>query len=110
MALEIEAKMKVSALAFVRARRRGADAERVGLTLETNVFFDTEDRSLLACDEGLRLRTNRDAESGRTHHVVTHKGPQQSGRVKQREETELIVNDAHAGAHLLEKLGYIKTL
>ena len=43
------------------------------------MFLDTKGRSLLAADEGLRLRTNLSVETGRAAHVITHKGPQQPG-------------------------------
>jgi adenylate cyclase, class 2 len=110
MAIEIEAKMAVPDLEAVRAALRARGAERVGRTDETNVFLDTKGRSLLAADEGLRLRTNRDAETGRETHVITHKGPQQAGAFKSREETELEVPDAAAAFRLLEKLGLRRTL
>ena len=110
MAVEIEAKMAVSDLDVVRAALRARGAERVGRTDETNIFLDTKGRSLLAADEGLRLRTNRNAETGRATHVITHKGPQQAGAFKNREETELEVPDAADALRLLEKLGLRRTL
>jgi predicted adenylyl cyclase CyaB len=110
MALEIEAKMAVPNLDAVREALRTGGARRVRRTRETNVFFDTEDRTLLAGDEGLRLRTNWDADSGRTTHVITHKGALQAGKLKSREETELTVDDPAAATKLLERLGLAVTL
>ena len=110
MSLEIEAKMAVPDLDAVREALRASGARRVKWTAETNVFFDTEDRTLLAADEGLRLRTNRDAESGRATHVITHKGALQTGRLKSREETELTVDDPDAATKLFERLGLAVTL
>ena len=51
MPVEIEAKMKVDDLSVVRERLKQAGAEHDGAVLETNVFFDTDDRSLLAADK-----------------------------------------------------------
>jgi len=110
MALEIEAKMAVPDLGPVREALRGQGARRLKATLETNVFFDTADRTLLAVDEGLRLRTNRDADSGRSTHVITHKGALQVGRLKSREETEVTVDDPAAATKLFERLGLGVTL
>src|SRR4051794_25938826 len=110
MAVEIEAKMAVPDLDVVRAALRARGAERVGRTDETNIFLDTKGRSLLAADEGLRLRTNLNVETGRATHVITHKGPQQPGAFKNREETELEVPDAADALRLLEKLGLRRTL
>jgi adenylate cyclase class 2 len=110
MAVEIEAKMAVPDHEPVREALRGRGARRVKRTNETNVFFDTEDRSLGAAGQGLRLRTNRDADSGRATHVITHKGPLQAGQLKSREETEVVVDDPVATTRLFERLGLGITL
>ncbi len=110
MAVEIEAKMSVDSFDPVRSRLREAGAKPLGEHFEVNMFFDTEDRSLLAADEGLRLRLERDASSGRERHIVTWKGPRQMGALKSREEIELEVGGADAAVRLLERLGYLRTL
>src|SRR5690349_3617000 len=94
----------------MRARLRAAGAEQAGRTLETNVFFDTEDRSLLAADEGLRLRRNHDEATGNDEHVITYKGPRQHGQLKSREEIELTVASSEDATHLLERLGFVRML
>ena len=75
--IEIEAKMSVPDLDVVRARLRELGATPLGSVLETNTFFDTEDRSLLAADEGLRLRKRVDVEYERdeVHHHVQRPAP-----------------------------------
>jgi adenylate cyclase, class 2 len=106
MTVEIEAKMSVPSLDAVRGRLRERGAMPVGDFLETNTFFDTEDRSLLAADEGLRLRLNRNAAAGTQENVITYKGPRQQGVVKAREEIEIAVSDPGQATALLERLGY----
>ena len=110
MPVEIEAKMAVPNLEPVRATLKRLDATGGGLTLETNIFFDTQDRALEKAGSGLRLRTNRDAASGNETHVITHKGPLLAGGVKSREETELTVENAADAAALFAQLGFRKTL
>ncbi len=110
MAVEIEAKMKVPSLEPVRASLLKAGAERVGEFFETNVFFDTEDRSLLAADQGLRLRVNRNVETNDEQYVMTFKGPRLHGKLKSREELELGVANARDGERFLGALGYQKIL
>lgn len=110
MPVEIEAKMQVADHGSVREALRRRHAEGGSVTLETNVFFDTPDRRLLAGDEGLRLRTNHDSATGHETHVVTYKGPRMPGPLKSREEVELTVDDPAATARLFEKLGYLKIL
>ncbi|HEY2587625.1 MAG TPA: class IV adenylate cyclase [Tepidisphaeraceae bacterium] len=106
MALEIEAKMKVDDFDAVRAKLVECGATRVGAVLETNTFFDTPDRSLLAADRGLRLRRAKDLASGDERFVVTVKGPAQSGPLKTREEAEVNVDDGERAIAVLRALGY----
>lgn len=106
MAVEIEAKMKVADLEMVREKLREAGGKRIGKVLELNTFFDKEDRSLLASDEGLRLRQARDLETGKTTIVATHKGPRQRGMLKSRQEVEVTVGEWDQAVELFEKLGF----
>ena len=71
-------------------------AKHFGAVLETNSFFDTPDKSLLAQDKGLRLRRTRDQRTGEEHFVITVKGPAQPGLFKSREEAETDVDDGAA--------------
>lgn len=106
MALEIEAKMKVDGFDAVRAKLVQCGATRHGTELETNTFFDTPGRALVAGDRGLRLRRAKDLASGRERFVITVKGPAQSGPLKTREEAEVNVADGEAAASVLAALGY----
>src|SRR5262245_44039022 len=110
MAVEIEAKMSVPDLATVRERLKELGAEPAGRTLETNTFFDTEARALLAADEGLRLRRNIDATTGADEHIITYKGPRQHGKLKSRDEVELTVANSDHASELLERLGFVRML
>ncbi|HEX8340501.1 MAG TPA: class IV adenylate cyclase [Tepidisphaeraceae bacterium] len=110
MSVEIEAKMKVSDLSVVRAKLPAAGAVAGAKYFEINAFFDTEDRSLLAADHGLRLRINRDEATGKQTYVYTFKGPRQPGALKSREEIELDVGDPKAAEKFLGALGYAKVL
>lgn len=110
MAVEIEAKMKVDSFDAIRAKLAEIGAVRQGEAMETNVFFDTDDRSLLAADKGLRLRTTQPLPSGPAKHTITFKGPRQHGPLKSRDETELGATDAKDAIALLEVLGFRKIL
>lgn len=110
MPVEIEAKMSVDSHDAVRARLRECGARPAGSHFEVNTFFDTDDRSLLAADEGLRLRLQRDDATGKERHIITWKGPRQPGPLKSREELELEVDGADAAVRLLERLGYLRTM
>src|SRR5205814_289759 len=110
MAVEIEIKLKVDHLAMVRDRLRQLGAVRAREVMETNVFFDTTDRALLASDCGLRVRISRDLTTRKEKIAITYKGPRDEGDVKTREEIELGVDSTEAAVQLLEKLGYVKTL
>src|SRR5438105_877599 len=111
MPVEIEIKLKVDHLAPIRDRLRQLGAKRVGEVMETNIFFDTPDRALLASDCGLRLRRARDLERGGDDRLVlTYKGPRGEGEVKRREEIEVAVDRMEPTVKLLEHLGYAPML
>jgi adenylate cyclase class 2 len=110
MAVEIEAKMKVADLGKVRAKLEEVGATKSGEVFEINTFFDTDDRSLLAADQGLRLRVNRDVATGKEVYIYTFKGPRLHGKLKSREELELEVGDPKDGERFLIALGYTKIL
>jgi adenylate cyclase class 2 len=106
MAAEIEAKMKIESFDAIRRRLQELRARRVGKTLETNTFFDTPDGKLVREGKGLRVRDARDLETDQTRHVVTFKGPQAKGELKNREEIEFSVDDGEAAATLLRAIGF----
>lgn len=110
MAVEIEAKMKVPDHGVVRSRLKAAGAVSIGSVVETNTFFDTEDRSLLAKDHGLRLRHARDNAGAKDISTITFKGPRLSGALKSREERELKVGSPKEAMALLESLGFSRVL
>lgn len=106
MPLEIEAKMRAPDLDLVRAKLRAVGAARVGVVAETNRFYDTPDGRLGKADQGLRLRTNADVETGQATHVVTYKGKRRPGKFKTREELEFATDDPTATAEVFDRLGY----
>jgi adenylate cyclase, class 2 len=110
MGRELEAKMQVEDHEPLRARLRAAGAERLSACMELNTFFDSAERTLVAQDKGLRVRHTCDFVTGAERHVVTYKGPQQDGALKNREEVEFVADDGEQAAVLLERLGYAPTL
>src|SRR4051812_30649468 len=110
MPVEIEAKIKVEDHAPIRGKLQAAGAKFVRDHLETNVIFDTEDRSLLAVDKGLRVRSAKDAKTGEEDCTITYKGPRRQSALKSREETELKVENFTAAIQLLEQLRFIQVL
>ena len=110
MPVEIEIKLKVEEPALVREKLRALGAQPAGRAMETNSFFDTADRALLAADCGLRIRRSRPLEGGDEILIITYKGPRADGPVKQREEIEIIVDALEPARLLLERLGYQEQL
>jgi adenylate cyclase, class 2 len=111
MALEIEAKMKVADLEAVRARLAELHADRRSAVLEINNFFDTSDSSLLAADQGLRVRQARPISGdGGVKATITFKGPRRRGPLKSREEIELVVDRADVAEELIQRLGLSRVL
>lgn len=111
MPVEIEAKLKVNDFEQVRERLKSAGATHVGNVIETNFFFDTDDRSLLAADQGLRLRHKRSSSGDEPEKfIITFKGPRQQGKFKSRDELEVGVLNGKDAVALLDRLGYHEVL
>lgn len=110
MGMEIEAKMKVPNHDAVRARLKEVGATPDGSVLETNTFFDTPERTLLAQDKGLRVRHTIDPQSKAEQTIITFKGPRQKSAMKSRDERELHVENAIHAMSLFEGLGFARLL
>lgn len=110
MPVEIEAKIKVDDLGPVRARLEQVGGKYVGDFFEVNAIFDTEDRSLLAEDKGLRVRSAKDVKTGAEACTVTYKGPRRHSAMKSREETEMTVESFGPAVRLLEQLRFTQIL
>jgi adenylate cyclase class 2 len=110
MAVEIEAKIKVDDLAPTRAKLQEAGAKFVADQYEVNAIFDTEDRSLLAADKGLRVRSAKDLKTGEETCTVTFKGPRKHSALKSRQENEVKVEGFQAAVELLEALSFHQVL
>jgi adenylate cyclase class 2 len=104
--LEIEAKIKVEDFVAIKDRLSILGAASIGQYEETNTFFDTPARTLLAADQGLRLRRKRDLATKGEQFILTFKGPCQTGPLKTREERELLVASDTDAVALLHSLGY----
>ncbi|HEV8606281.1 MAG TPA: class IV adenylate cyclase [Tepidisphaeraceae bacterium] len=110
MPIEIEAKMKIPGPEPVLQALRDSGASHEGDHIETDTFFDTKDRTLLAADKGLRLRVAHNLKTNRSHCLLTHKGPAGHGPLKKREETETTVGNPDATTRLLQQLGFVQWL
>ena len=110
MPLEIEAKMKLDDVAALEKRLTAAGAQHVVELLEVNTFFDTPRGKLKAGDEGLRIRLEKSTDGSHVEATITHKGPRAHGRMKTRDESEVVVADARAAATLLTALGFVSVL
>lgn len=108
MPTETELKIPVDDLDQVEARLRKLHAQPIGQFLQDDMFFDSQDRRLLAADRGLRLRTldRSDQPSAKRQYVLTYKGARQSSDIKKREEIEVEVSDPKAMIDVLDRLGF----
>lgn len=111
MPVEREAKMQVADHEPIRARLTDLGAQHLASNLETDSFFDTEDRRLLAAGKGLRIRRVVSGDSaGNGASRVTFKGPRQPGALKTREELEAAVSDADVMEQILLRIGFVRML
>ena len=110
MAKEIEIKYAVEDLAVVKRKLRAAGATHLGTVEQSDAYFDTPDRRLLAADSGLRLRTTRilrrGAEKIEGGALLTFKGPaRRGGRAKVRTERQSHVGAPAVVAEILAACG-----
>lgn len=110
MGLEIEAKMRLRDTAAFERKLLELGAVRGPVIFEINTFFDTPVGTLKSADRGLRIRIEREIDTGHTRVAITHKGPRAHGVLKSRMEHELVAADAEAASELLQALGYIAVL
>jgi len=108
MRVEIEAKLKVDSLYEIEGKLAECGASFVREVVQTDWYFDTEDRELTRADMCLRLRIEKG--DSREQLVLAYKGPKEQDDYKKRQEAELQVSDAKAAELLLGGLGYHKAL
>ena len=104
MAVETEAKIKVTDHKVLRERLKELGAKCEGERLEVNIYFDTVEGELLRTDRALRLRSIGEKN------VLAYKGPAQQSKYKQRQEIQIKVTDGDAVQSLLGELGFGQSL
>jgi predicted adenylyl cyclase CyaB len=91
VAVEIEAKFRLSDPTVIRRRLARLGARPQGMVLEHNTYFDAPGGRLRRRDCGLRIRVlQRTGRRKRT--FLTYKGPRRKGPLKVRQEEELEVS------------------
>lgn len=115
MSNEIEAKFKVADFAAVRRALRAAGAKFMGNVEQTDDYYDTPDKSLLARDCGLRIRSTRIRRKGEatidTRPLLTYKGPGGNHkRMKIRREVQTHLDCPIAIAEVLGACGMELTM
>ena len=110
MAQEIEVKFRVAGLAGIRRRVRAAGGVHRWTVRQTDVYFDTPARDLLAGNTGLRLRHVRAIRRGTceidTRSELTYKGPPSKHKsLKIRPEHQTHIDDADAVIEILTAVG-----
>lgn len=109
MSIEIEAKMRLSDRDALIQTLDQVGGVFVADLAETNSYFDSPGGGLKSTDQGLRIRVEVAAAGTPDESItttITHKGPRAHGRLKSREETELVVNNPRDAAVLLDAIGY----
>lgn len=110
MSIEIEAKMRLDDVGRLESRLEAIGAKRGREVLEANTYFDTPDGALTVQDQGLRLRIENEVGGVNPVAIVTHKGPCASGQLKQRAETQFIVNDPQSARQVFTALGFSRQI
>lgn len=110
MPLEIEIKLRIDNHPALRDALRRVNATRVASVTETNLFFDRPDRSLLSTNRGLRIRLERDTDTGSTSGLLTYKGPPTDSPLRPREAFDVAIDPPDQAIALVQALGFTQTL
>lgn len=103
---EVEAKFQITGEQVVNIPHAIWDAggEWLGVRCEVNEFYDTKNAKLNKAGVMLRIRTIIDP----LQYIITCKGKQIKGSIKNRKETEFIVSDIDAVKSSFKMLGFTK--
>ncbi|MBN2376692.1 MAG: class IV adenylate cyclase [Sedimentisphaerales bacterium] len=109
MAIEIEAKIKVTQISPIEERVKACSGKLLQQVTQRDYFFDRSDRSLVQGDRGLRIRRETSAATSKT--ILCYKGPRSKGSTyKSRQELELEVDDFDTAQDFLLGLDFELTL
>ena len=108
MPLEIELKVKVENLLELEEKIKTAGAKYVHTLSQVDYYLDTDDKTLLKRDSGLRLRVEKSTNSKNT--IICFKGPKSVGKFKNRKEFESIVSEPETILEIFQQLGYNQML
>lgn len=108
MCVEIEAKLKVDSLAEVEQKLPELGGEFVAEQLQTDIFLDDGDESLISSDRCLRVRRQEAEKTERC--FLCYKGGREEGEFKKRLEIETEIKDFKSMLKLLFALGYEQKL
>jgi predicted adenylyl cyclase CyaB len=107
---EIEAKVRITDPEAFRRLLASRGCPLGPAVFEVNRLFDDDAGSLRRAGSALRVREERDPDTGRTlRTLLTFKGPRRPGDLKRRDEFELAVEAAEPLVAILEHLGYRAT-
>jgi len=102
--LEVEAKVKVEDLVSIQSFLEREGAERLGESVQKDIYFNAPHRDFGETDEALRVRYADDEA------VVTYKGPKIGlTGIKAREEINLDVKRGDRAEMIVERLGFRRT-
>jgi adenylate cyclase class 2 len=106
--MEIEAKFKVEDHKRIREKLTEHGGHYIRRVHETNHIYDKTDRSLMASDQGLRVRSCTDEHGKLVSATLTYKGPRLAGEHKKREELQTVVDDPESARKMLQRLGFME--
>ncbi|HJK02568.1 MAG TPA: class IV adenylate cyclase [Methanocorpusculum sp.] len=111
MALEIEIKVKVPALAPLRENLKKNGSPLIAEQDEYDIYYNAPHKDLSVTDEAFRLRFTRNQIFGKSiPPTVTYKGPKiDCNGLKAREEIIVDISSGEQFAAILEKLNFKKT-
>lgn len=111
MALEIEIKVKVDSLDYIRERLLKNNCNLIADQDEYDIYFNAPHKDFAVTDEALRLRCVKNQKCGKVMPAnITYKGKKIGKEgFKAREEIIVDVSNPEEFTKILERLNFVKT-
>ncbi|ARN55827.1 class IV adenylate cyclase [Sedimentisphaera salicampi] len=110
MSMEIEYKAKLDSLSIFLEKLSRKGAVLGSSVLQRDYYFDDNDASVYSRGESLRLRKEKDLNTGKDDCWLCFKGKREDSKIKTRSENETRIDNFPEMKLILEGLGYSVSL
>lgn len=108
--IEVEIKALIDDCRLITEKLYKLDFHKKNAVLETDIYFNGNDRDFSTTDEALRLRSSENIENGNNKNYITYKGRKLDDISQTRREYEVSIEKADVMYDIFTLLGYKKVI